>query len=1052
LELLSLFKNSFPGAVPAKCRVYGLIGSSAALFLSLDNTPFVAVERDEASAEALWKDIAFYRALFSGASVSFLPDPDGASAAGRRAETVWLLEDRTSLVTSSNNLSSPLYEMKELDKKTIELKTGVQFSRDEFEAALAELGYSKVPMVSEQGEYSRREWIIDVFPSTAWEPLRIEFFGDEVEEIKTFDIETQRSRERTEFLLFPAAEHTETRLLPEITEGRRFYCLYPPVGEDACPAETVFLSRYSFGGGGEEMPEIPQLEARMRPISGHGILPEERKGIEEFPERVRKLSVKNRVIIIASSSAQSDRLRELFMEKDIILPAVDLKELTGFGGNISITVGALSSGVSLDGVVILTEREIFGERPSFRPIKKSKVANLLVSIDDVSPGDYVVHRDHGIGRFSAVVRQRFEETEIEAMLIDYENGRLYIPIQNIQNISKYRAEEGVAPKTDRLGGKTWERKKERVQKKVREMAARLLSLYAGRKTARGFAFSPQTELHREFDSFFAYEETPDQLKAIRDIINDMESEVPMDRLLCGDVGYGKTEVAMRAAFKAVYDNRQVAVLVPTTILAEQHHRTFSERFSGFPVTIDYLSRFKTQREMRMTLKGVAKGEVDIVIGTHALLSKKVAFHRLGMLVIDEEHRFGVGQKEKMKELARHIDVLTLTATPIPRTLHMALSGIRNISVIETPPEERLSVRSTVSVFTDGLIRQAIVFELQRNGQVFFVHNKIHDIHRLANRVRELVPEAKVGVAHGQLPEKELETVMHLFFRKELNVLVSTAIIGSGLDIPSANTIIINMADKMGLADLYQLRGRVGRSSVRGHAYFLAPPESSLTEEAKKRLQAVQEMSYLGAGFRLALKDLEIRGAGDVFGAEQSGHIHEIGFDLYIEMLEKAVAELKGEEIREEREPVIELKASALIPGEYIEDVTLRLSFYRRIAGLRTEREIGEFSAELRDRFGSPPAEVMRLLDVMRLKIPARVLSVIRVEESRAKVRIVFSPDTTVKPDRIFELHESRKGKIRFLPDGFEIDLSGTGPGAAFGEVHRALKELVEKTAASAEAQ
>jgi transcription-repair coupling factor (superfamily II helicase) len=1050
LELLSLFKDSFPGAVPAQCRVYNLIGSSAALFISLDNSPFVAVERDEASAEALWKDIVFYRDLFSGRAVSFLPDPDGASAAGRRAETMRLLNDQTSLVTSSNSLTSPLYDRHEIDEKTIELKTGAQFSRDEFEAGLSGLGYSKVSMVSEQGEYSRREWIVDVFPSTAPEPVRIEFFGDEIEEIRTFDIETQRSREKTELLLFPAAEHPESRILHEITGARRFYRLYPPEGEDAFPAETIFLSRYSFGGG-EETGALPQVEARIRPISGHGILPEERKGIEEFPERVRRLSAKNRVIIIASSSAQSDRLRELFREKDIILPVVDLKGLAAFGGNISITVGVLSSGVFLDGLVILTEREIFGERPSFRPIRKSKVANLLVSIDDIAPGDYVVHRDHGIGRFSAVVRQRFEESEIEAMMIDYENGRLYIPIQNIQNISKYRAEEGVAPKTDRLGGKTWERKKERVRKKVREMAARLLSLYAGRKVARGFTFSPQTELHREFDSFFAYEETPDQLKAIRDITKDMESEVPMDRLLCGDVGYGKTEVAMRAAFKAVYDNRQVVVLVPTTILAEQHHRTFTERFSGFPVTVDYLSRFKTQREMGLTLKGVAKGEVDIVIGTHALLSKKVVFHRLGMLIIDEEHRFGVGQKEKMKELARDIDVLTLTATPIPRTLHMALSGIRNISVIETPPEERLSVRSTVSVFSDGLIRQAIVFELQRSGQVFFVHNRIHDIHRLAHRVRELVPEAKVGVAHGQLPEKELETVMHLFFGKELNVLVSTAIIGSGLDIPSANTIIINMADKMGLADLYQLRGRVGRSNIRGHAYFLAPPESSLTDEAKKRLQAVQEMSYLGAGFRLALKDLEIRGAGDVFGAEQSGHIHDIGFDLYIEMLEKAVSELKGEEIREEQEPVIELKASALIPGEYIEDVTLRLSFYRRIAGLRTEREIGEFSAELLDRFGSPPAEVMRLLDVMRLKIPARLLSVTKVEETGTKVRVVFSPDTRVKPDTILELHQSRKGRIRFLPDGFEIDLSGTGPEAAFDEVHGALKELEEKTAVPAEA-
>jgi transcription-repair coupling factor (superfamily II helicase) len=1052
LERLSFFKSSFPGEVPAPCRIFNLTGSSAALFLALDESPFVAVERDEAAAEALRRDIAFYRDLLSGGAVSFLPDPDGSYAAGRRAEILRLLGDRDSLVTSSKNMTSTFYDRDELEEKTIVVTTGGRFTRGEFETALAGLGYTKVPMVSEQGQYSRREWIVDVYPSTGGEPVRIEFFGDEIEEIKTFEVETQRSREKLDrVLLFPAAENAETRLLTELTGDRKFYCLYPPGEEDAFPEETVFLSRYSFGGGGEEGLEMPQIEAPVHPMRGHGILPEERKGMEELPEKVKRLSSAHRVIIIASSSAQSERLKGLFREKDIILPTVDLKELGAFEGRTSITAGVLSCGVFLDGLVILTEREIFGERPSFRPIRKSKVADLLVSIDDIAPGDYVVHRDHGVGRFSGVTRQRFEDTEHEVMMLDYENGRLYIPIQNIRNIFKYRAEEGTTPKVERLGGKTWEKKKERVRKRVREMAARLLALYAGRKIARGFSFSAQTELHREFDSFFAYEETRDQMKAIEDIRKDMESDAPMDRLVCGDVGYGKTEVAVRAAFRAVYDNRQVAVLVPTTILAEQHYRTFSERFSGFPVTVDYLSRFKTPKEMKLTLKGVAKGEVDIVIGTHALLSKRVEFHRLGLLIIDEEHRFGVGQKEKMKELAKNIDVLTLTATPIPRTLHMALSGIRNISVIETPPEERLSVRSIVSVFSDDLVRQAIALELQRDGQVFFVHNRIHDIYRIAQRIQELVPEARVGVAHGQMPEKELETVMHAFFRNELNVLVSTAIIGSGLDIPRANTIIIDKADKMGLADLYQLRGRVGRSNLRGYAYFLAPPESSLTDEAKKRLQAVQEMSYLGAGFRLALKDLEIRGAGDIFGAEQSGHIHEIGFDLYIEMLEKAVAELKGEEIREEREPAIELRASAFIPEEYIEDVTLRLSFYRRIASLKTEEDIGEFSGELRDRFGSLPEEVSRLLDVMRLKIAARILSVAKVEETVTKVKVVFSPDTGVEPAGIFGLHESRKGRMRFLPDGFEIDLRGCGPETAFTEIYGALKELEEKTTASSEA-
>ncbi|MBI5639152.1 MAG: transcription-repair coupling factor, partial [Nitrospirae bacterium] len=662
-------------------------------------------------------------------------------------------------------------------------------------------------------------------------------------------------------------------------------------------------------------------------------------------------------------------------------------------------------------------------------------------LDDITPGDYVVHREHGIGRFSGVVKQQGDDTELELMQIEYEGGRIYIPIQNIQNIAKYRSEEGVVPRVDRLGGKTWQKKKERARKRVQELAEKLLTLYAGRQVARGFTFSPDSEMHREFDGFFAYDATQDQLKAGDEIKKDMESESPMDRLLCGDVGYGKTEVAMRAAFKAVYDNRQVAVLVPTTILAEQHYRTFRERFSGFPVAVDYISRFKSPKEISLALKGIAGGETDILIGTHALLSKKISFSRLGLLIVDEEHRFGVGQKEKIKELSRNIDVLNLTATPIPRTLHMALSGIRNISVIETPPEERLSVKSMVSVFSDDLIRQAVNAELRRDGQVFFVHNRIQDIYRIAGHVQEIVPSAKLGVAHGRMPEKELERVMHRFFEAEINVLVSTAIIGSGLDIPRANTIIINMAERMGLADLYQLRGRVGRSRLKGYAYFLAPPESALTEEAKKRLQAVQEMSYLGAGFRLALKDLEIRGAGDIFGAEQSGHIHEIGFDLYIEMLENAVAELKGIEVKEEIEPVIDLRASAFIPEDYIGDISLRLSIYRRVASLKTEEEVLEIESELRDRFGALTDEVNSLLRVMKLKILAKRLLIAKIQQHKEKAVVLFSADTPVQPAHVFSLQHSRKGKIRFLPQGFELDIRGAGNEKVYEELRKALEEL-----------
>ncbi len=1055
MELLSLINKVVPSSFPETCRIYNLKGSSVALLLALQEKPFVAVEQGETGARLLKKDILFYREITgSGGSVVVLPEPEGPEAAGARAALLYEMGERDSVVTSSANIVSTLHTGESLLEDMLELKKGATWERAGFEEALVSLGYVRTAMAAEKGEYSRREWIVDIFPSTSEDPIRVEFFGDEIERIRFFDTGSQRSTTDLDgFMLFPAKEAQEIRHLTDVLGGRKFFSLYPESEGDALPEDTIYLSRFSFEAGSpfpedegdDDSISVPQIDAGVLSVKGHGILPDERKSVEDLPETIRGISRDNKVVIVASSTGQSERLKDLFRDREMIVPVIDVGEVRDYKGGITIVVGGLSSGVFLRGLLILTEKEIFGERPAFRSIRKSKVANLLVSLDDITPGDFVVHRDHGVGRFSGVVRQKRDDIELELMLIEYEDGRLYIPVQSIQIISKYRSEEGVLPKIDRLGGKTWQKKKERVKKKVQEMAAKLLALYADRRVARGFTFSPDTDLHREFDSFFAYEETPDQLKAIEDLKKDMESEVPMDRLLCGDVGYGKTEVAMRAAFKAVYDNRQVAVLVPTTILAEQHYRTFKERFSGFPVTIDFMSRFKSRKEIDITLKGIAKGEVDIVIGTHGLLSKKVEFSRLGLLIVDEEHRFGVGQKEKIKEISKNIDVMTLTATPIPRTLHMALSGIRNISVIETPPEERLSVKSIVTVFNDKLVKEVITSELQRSGQVFFVHNRIWDIHKISRRIQELVPQAVIGIAHGQMPEKELEEVMHRFFAGEVNVLVSTAIIGSGLDIPRANTIIIHMADRMGLADLYQLRGRVGRSSVKGYAYFLAPPEPVLTGEAKKRLQAVQEMSYLGAGFRLALKDLEIRGAGEIFGAEQSGHINEIGFDLYIEMLEKAVAELKGMDIKDEPEPAIELKTTAFIPEEYIEDVTLRLSFYRRIASLKSAKEVFDFKDEMRDRFGKLPEEVTNLLKIMHLKLLARALSITKIQEAGKKVRVVFSPDTPVQPENIFALHNKKKRPVKFLPDGFELDLNGDVWEKIYETVYGALEELVEKS-------
>jgi transcription-repair coupling factor (superfamily II helicase) len=1000
-----------------KSRIYNLTGSSVALLLALYDKPFFAVELTEELASELYKDITFFREVLKKDCVLFLPEPDGPSLSGERAKVVYSLKENRSLVSSFKNLESLLWSREEIHRKVINLSKGIETSRAEIEKKLQETGYKKVSLVVEKGEYSRRGWLLDIFPSTSETPLRIEFFGDEIDSIKIFDVGTQRSTEDvSQFLLFPAEDPLSGTPLLELMNGTSCIFADSIQERDGLPGDIIFFSRYSIKGPGHD--------AGVLSIKGLGILPEERKYIEELPQKIEHIQKENRIAIISSSHGQAERLKSILNGGNVVAPIIDKTEIFGYKGRVSITVGKLSSGLFLPGILILTEKEIFGERPAYRPIKKSNVSKLLTSLDDLRPGDFVVHRDHGIGRFYGLVHQSIEGVEEDVMLIEYENGRLHVPLQGINSIQKYHSEEGVIPKIDRLGGKTWQKTKEKVKKKIRDMAVKLIALYAEREVYKGFSFSPDTELHMEFDSFFSYEETPDQIKAVEDIKKDMESEKPMDRLICGDVGYGKTEVAMRAAFKAVYDGRQVAMLVPTTILCEQHYRTFKTRFSAFPVWIDYLSRFKSKKNQKETIKALANGDIDIIIGTHSLLNKDLSFYKLGLLIIDEEHRFGVRQKEKIKELKKGVDVITLTATPIPRTLSMALSDIRDMSIIETPPEERLAVKSIVSVFDEGLIKDAIKRELERNGQVFFVHNRIKDIHKIADYITRLLPSVRIAVAHGQMIEKELESAMLKFYEGKIDILVSTAIIGSGLDIPTANTIVINRADMMGLADLYQLRGRVGRGNIRAYSYFLIPGEDIITEEAKMRLQAIQEMSYLGAGFRLALKDLEIRGAGNLLGAEQSGHIHAIGFDLYMEMLEKAVAELKGMKIEEEFEPSINLRVHAFIPEEYIDDITLRLSLYRKIASSKTSETLNALESEMEDRFGTLPDEVKNLIDIMRLKVMARELLITKIHDTQGRIRVLFSPETKVEPQDIFELRKKRDGKIKFLPDGFEVNLIG----------------------------
>ena len=1014
-------------------RVYNLTGSAAALLFALYDGPFLAVEFTEEAAEELCRDINFFRDALKKGRVSFLPEPDGPALSGERARVIYFLAEKDSMVSSLKNLGSPLLPQEEIKKNVIHVAKHQEIGRSEIEKRLEEIGYRNVPLVSEKGEYSRRGWLLDIFPSTSETPLRLEFFGDEIDSIKLFDVDTQRSSaEVSESLLFPAADAASGTTLFGLINGARYFLSDSIQDREGLPADVIFFSRYSIKG--------PGYDAGILPIKGLGIMPEERKKIEDLPGNIKRLRKENRIVIISSSRGQAERLKDILREDGIVAPIIEKVDIFEYEGAISIAIGELSSGLHLPGILVLTEKEIFGGRTG-RAIRKSKVSRLLTSLDDLRPGDFVVHKDHGIGRFHGLVRQDIEGMKEDLMLIEYEGGRLYLPLSGINRISKYHAEEGVTPRTDRLGGKTWQRTKEKVRRKIIDMAEKLVALYAVREVHRGFSFSPDGELHREFGSFFPYEETPDQLKAIEDIKNDMETERPMDRLICGDVGYGKTEVAMRAAFKAVYDGRQVALLVPTTILCEQHYRTFRTRFSAFPVSIDYLSRFKSKKDQKDTIRALSSGDIDIIIGTHGLLSKEISFHKLGLLIIDEEHRFGVRQKEKIKELKKGVDVITLTATPIPRTLSMALSDIRDLSIIETPPEERLAVKSIVSLFDKELIKKAIESELARNGQVFFVHNRIKDIYEIAGYLQGLLPSLRIGVAHGRMKEKELERAMLNFYERNTDVLVSTAIIGSGLDIPTANTIIINRADMMGLADLYQLKGRVGRGNVRACAYFLVPGEDIVTEEAKKRLQAIQEMSYLGAGFRLALKDLEIRGAGNLLGAEQSGHIQAVGFDLYMEMLEKAVAELKGMKIEEEFESSINLKADAFIPEEYIDDMTLRLGIYRRIASSKTHDTLKAIESEMEDRFGKIPEEVKNLTDIMRLKITARELLITTIRESDGRISVTFSPETKVEPKDIFELRTKSGVNMSFLPDGFDLDLKGFSRKEVYRNVSEIMHEL-----------
>jgi transcription-repair coupling factor (superfamily II helicase) len=740
-------------------------------------------------------------------------------------------------------------------------------------------------------------------------------------------------------------------------------------------------------------------------------------------ERLR-VWARQRVLLVAPTRGDAGRLRELLGHYEIDVPIIDKPAVAAFNvaePGRAVVLGHLTQGFRLPaaGLVAVTFDEIFGTRKRRQTsAAKTHPSHFLTSLSELKQDDFVVHLDLGIGVYRGLKFLKVAGVEGEFLHLEYDGGdRLYLPVDRINVVQKYIGGDGVKPALDKLGGNSWERVKSKAKKSILAMAEELVQLYASREAREGYGFAAPDALYREFEAAFEFEETQDQQRAIDEALIDMQRKKPMDRLVCGDVGFGKTEVAMRAAFLAVEGGKQVAVLAPTTILAQQHLQTFRHRFRNHPVRIEMVSRFLTGKEVNRVLKDSAKGGVDIVIGTHRLLQKDVEFKDLGLVIIDEEHRFGVAHKERLKKLRQMVDVMSLTATPIPRTLHMSIVGIRDLSIIETPPMDRLAVQTYVTRYDERVIRDAILRELERGGQVFFLHNRVETIDRVALKLADLIPEAKMAVAHGQMRPKELERVMLQFLENKTQVLICSAIIESGLDFPNANTIIINRADRFGLAQLYQLRGRVGRSHRHAYAYLLIPGEQAITPDAEKRLRALQEIDGLGGGFKLALHDLEIRGAGNLLGQQQSGNITAVGFELYTEMMENAVRELKGEEVAPEVEPEIRMGIAAYFPDDYMPEANQRLFFYKRLASLRDPLELAAIKEEIRDRFGPYGAAVENLFLVMNLRRVLKECLVQQMSVSDGKVFLLFHPQSPVKVEKLLDLIKLRQSGCRLSPDG-----------------------------------
>ncbi len=948
----------------------------------------------------------------------------------------------------------------------VRIRRGDEVSLSRLTERLTRLGYRRGDLVVETGDLAVRGGLFDVFPPDRELAVRVELDGDRVESLRLFDPDTQRSRERIEEVAlapFAAAEGSEEarRLLTERigrppSEAER--SVFAPA-VSAMPAGWLDHAASALAvvvepsGVDEEIAAFGERVSSDRDPDRDAFLPEELvHGEEAIRERLARVGLRfDRLGVDAggeggaatllripaeaiaghagrAAEAAAELARAIETGEEVFVAsrptggAEKLRRLAiEYGFHVSserrpgavVTLPAeISAGFRLrePRLSLYAEEEIFGEERRSAAARRKPSEAFLSDLRDLKLGDGVVHADYGIGLFRGLKRVPVEGEEREFMEIEYaEEKTLLLPVERLDLVQKYSGVEGVEPVLDRLGGAGWGKRKASIRKAMRDMTEQLLKLYARRSVADGFAFSKDSPWQKEFEDAFEYVETPDQAQAIADVKRDMLSGKPMDRLLCGDVGYGKTEVAMRAAMKAILDGKQVALLAPTTILADQHFRTFRRRFAAFPVEIELLSRFRSRAEQKAVVARVAEGTVDILIATHRMLGKDLAFRDLGLLIVDEEQRFGVAQKERIKEWKASIDVLAMSATPIPRSLHLSLSGLRDLSIIETPPRDRLAIETQVVPSRPEVIREAIEAELERGGQVFFVHNRIESIGRVKQTLEELLPSVRITVAHGQMPEAELEKAMLRFFSREADVLLATAIVENGLDIPSANTILIDRADTFGLAQLYQLRGRVGRSDKPAYAYLLIEKNAALSEIARRRLASIQEFCDLGAGFRIAAKDLEIRGSGNILGGEQSGHIAAVGFETYLSLLEEAIREMRGEEPIPERAVTLSLGVDLAIPPEYVADESWRMMIYKKVARAADDAALEETRREIADRFGEPPAAVGRLIEYARLRARAERLGVTSITRQAGRIHVRFAEGARVDAERLLEFVRQRPG-------------------------------------------